>query len=102
VLSLKLKARLPDLWVALSLGYEAKKLRARFSEVEEAFKHLSEAVEACVEALERAGEGRVEARGILAHISKLLEALGRFEHELSHVIESAASSISAVALSHER
>jgi len=81
----------------LSLRYEARKLRARFSEVEEAFGALSEAVEACVRALEEAEEGSKEAGEVLAYISRLLEALGKFEHELSHVIESASSSISAIA-----
>ena len=86
----------------MSLGYEAKKLRARFSEVEEAFGGLREAVKTCVEALERAEKGLMGAGDVLASISKLLEALGKFEHELSHVIESASSSISALASSQER
>jgi len=80
----------------LSLEYESRKLEARFSEVSEAFEALKTAVETCSKALAEVASGSRSWREVLPAISALLEALGRFEHELSHLAESASSIISAL------
>ena len=73
------------------LAYEAEKLRARISECEEAFGELKSRAENCSKVLMGFEEGSCNRIDVLKALSSLLEALGRFEHELSHLYSNTAS-----------
>ncbi len=73
------------------LIYEARKLEARLEECERAFEVLREKARECSEALRGLEEGKHDLTYVLGKLSGFLEALGDFQHELSHLASSAAS-----------
>ena len=73
------------------LSYEAAKLRARVAECQEAFEALAKAADECSEAILAVESGSGKPEEALAKLSAFLDALSHFEHELSHLSESAST-----------
>ncbi|RLI10040.1 hypothetical protein DRO33_05995 [Candidatus Bathyarchaeota archaeon] len=73
------------------LSYEAEKLAARLRECEEAFEALKAAAEECRKALMDVESGSAGPGEAISKLSSFLEALSKFEHELSHLAASAST-----------